>query len=129
MSGELITALLTSGLATAIAAPLGAWLGGKLERRKYLISIEALRAQLDENISTIKSSELDNVRKANDILVESIVQPLKKEIKYLRSDVNKFRKAVEQIPSCPMADSCPVSRELQKQEAADEDGDAHGGKA
>ena len=61
----------------------------------------------------------EDIRKANDILVEGIVTPLKKEINSLRRDVDKFRKAVEKIPSCAHADNCPVSRQLQKLEERD----------
>lgn len=78
-----------------------------------------MRAEVDEKLAGVKSTELDNVRKANDLLVESIVTPLKKEITSLRRDVDKFRKAVEKIPSCSYADNCPVSRQLQKYEDDD----------
>ena len=78
-----------------------------------------MRAEVDEKLAGVKSTELDNVRKANDLLVESIVTPLKKEITSLRRDVDKFRKAVEKIPSCSYAYNCPVSRQLQKYEDDD----------
>ncbi|MBR2881423.1 MAG: hypothetical protein IKB96_03560, partial [Prevotella sp.] len=78
-----------------------------------------LRAEMEEKLSAVKKSELDNVREASQILMENIVKPLKTEIQSLRRDVNKFSKAVEKIPSCPMADKCPVSRELLIAEAVE----------
>ena len=116
MSGDILTILMPFLTAT-VAGPLGAWIGSKLQGAKYKTEIDSLRAEVQNKLAGVKNSELDNVRKANDILVESIVQPLKKEINSLRRDVDKFRKAVEKIPSCSYADNCPVSRQLQKLEA------------
>lgn len=107
-------------LATAIAAPIGAWVGSVLQRQKYRAEIAAMRAEIDQKLAGVKSTELDNVRKASDLLMEAIVTPLKKEITSLRRDVDKFRKAIEKIPSCSYSDSCPVSRQLQKYEADDQ---------
>lgn len=118
MSGE-ITTIIVSTIVAAISAPLGAWVNSKILRQKYDIEIGKLRAEMEEQLSSVKKSELDNVREASHILMDEIVMPLKKEIQSLRKDVDKFRKAVEKIPSCPMADNCPVSRELFVPEAGD----------
>lgn len=120
MSDALTQVVLT--IVAAVAAPLGAWVSSMLLRQKYQAEIEGLRAEVKEKLASVKSTELDNVRKANDLLVESIVTPLKKEISSLRRDVEKFRKAVEKIPSCPMADQCPVSRQLRDSEEGDDAG-------
>ena len=118
MSNELMTIVLPA-LVAAITTPVGAWVGSVLQRQKYQQEIAAMRAEIDAKLAGVKSTELDNVRKANDLLVDSIVTPLKKEITSLRRDVDKFRKAVEKIPSCSYADNCPVSRQLQKYEDDD----------
>jgi len=118
MSGE-ITTIIVSAIVAAISAPLGAWVNSKMLRQKYDIEIGKLRAEMEEKLSAVKKSELDNVREASQILMENIVKPLKTEIQSLRRDVNKFSKAVEKIPSCPMADKCPVSRELLIAEAVE----------
>lgn len=119
MSGE-ITTIIVSAIVAAISAPLGAWVNSKILRQKYDIEIGKLRAEMEEKLSAVKKSELDNVREASQILMENIVKPLKTEIQSLRRDVNKFSKAVEKIPSCPMADKCPVSRELLIAEAVEQ---------
>ncbi len=114
MSTEIILAII------AIAAtPLGGWIGAILMRQKYRVEIEGLKADLEKKLTETRRTELDNVRQGNDILMQQIVEPLRTEIKSLRSDVNKFRKAIEKIPGCPHSSDCPVSREL----LADEKGD------
>lgn len=122
MSGE-ITTIIVSAIVAAVSAPLGAWVNSKVLRQKYDIEIGKLRAEMEEKLSAVKKSELDNVREASQILMENIVKPLKNEIQSLRRDVNKFSKAVEKIPSCPMADKCPVSRELLVAEAVEQSRD------
>ena len=109
--------MILPAMVAAVSAPIGAWVNSKLLKSKYNIEIDNMRAELETKLTDVKNSELDNVRKANDILVESVVNPLTKEIKTLRRDVDKFRKAVEKIPTCAMSDTCPVSRELQRAEA------------
>ena len=118
MSGE-ITTIIVSALVAAVSAPLGAWVNSRVLRQKYRIEIAQLRAEMEDKLAEVKSHELDNVRKASDILMENIVKPLKTEIQSLRRDVSKFRKAVEQIPMCPMAGDCPASRELHRTETDD----------
>jgi hypothetical protein len=111
MSGEIIT-IIISALSAAIAAPIGAWVGRKLERDKYRIELDRLRAEMKDKLAEVKSHELENVRKAADILMESIVPPLKAEIINLRNDVQRLNKAMERIWGCPHIDCCPVKFEL-----------------
>ncbi|MBE6217062.1 MAG: hypothetical protein E7124_03355 [Bacteroidales bacterium] len=118
MSGE-ITTIIVSTLSAAIAAPIGAWVNSKILRQKYDIEIGKLRAEMEEKMSAVRKSELENVRTASEMLMNDIVNPLHSEIQLLRKDVNKFRRAVEKIPSCSHADNCPVSRELFNAEAGD----------
>ena len=104
---------------SAISGSLGAWLGSVLTRDKYKAEIDALRADVASKLSAVENSELDNVRKANQMLVETVVAPLQKEITSLRRNVDKFRKAIEKIPGCPHANECPVSRQLWSDEDID----------
>ena len=105
---------------SATCASLGAWLGSIFTRDKYKAEIAALRAEVAAKMAAVENSELDNVRKANDLLVETVVAPLQKEITSLRRNVEKFRKAIEKIPGCPHAHECPVSRELWGDENNDD---------
>ena len=104
---------------SAISGSLGAWLGSVLTRDKYKAEIDALRADVASKLSAVENSELDNVRKANQMLVETVVEPLQKDITSLRRNVDKFRKAIEKIPGCPHANECPVSRQLWSDEDID----------
>ncbi len=106
---------------TVLSTPLGVWLGSVLTRDKYQEEINKLRAEVAAKLSAVNSNELDNVRKANELLVDTVVTPLKKEMESLRRYVDKFRKAIEKIPSCPHANECPVSRQLSSFEADEDD--------
>ena len=124
MSGEIIT-IIVSALVAAVSGPVGAWVGRKLERAKYRIELETLRAEMNNKLAAVKSNELENVRKAADILMESIVPPLKAEITNLRNDVQRLNKALERIWGCRHIDSCPVKFELlltPQGRGADQDG-------
>ena len=105
---------------STISASLGAWLGSILTRDKYKAEIDALRAEVAAKMSAVENSELDNVRKANQMLVETVVEPLQKEITSLRRNVDKFRKAIEKIPGCPHANECPVARQRWDDEGNDD---------
>lgn len=118
MSGELTT-LIVSGIVACVSAPVGAWVSSKILRQKYNLELGQLRAEMESKLSAVRKSELDNVREASDILMDNVVKPLKTEIQSLRRDVNRFRRAIEKIPSCPVADTCPVSRELLGTEEGD----------
>lgn len=102
-----------------VAVPVTSWLTSKLDKRKYDAEISKLKAEIENMKAEVSSKELDNVRQGADILMQQIVSPLKAELKYLRSDVNKFRKAIEKISGCPLSDNCPVSRELYNTEKGD----------
>ena len=91
-------------------------MSSKILRQKYNLELGQLRAEMESKLSAVRKSELDNVREASDILMDNVVKPLKSEIQSLRRDVNRFRRAIEKIPSCPIADTCPVSRELLVEE-------------
>lgn len=104
MNGEILTTIITS-LMAAIAGPIGAWVGRKLERAKY-------RIELDKFRSEVKAQELDNVRRAANILMESIVPPLQIEIENLRNDLQRLNNVLERIWGCPHIDLCPVRYEL-----------------
>lgn len=93
MTTEVLLALI--GIVTT---PIAGWVGAVLMRKKYKTEIKSLQADVEKKRADNQGVELDNVRQGNEILMEQIVKPLKLELKYLRHDVNKFRKAVEKIP-------------------------------
>lgn len=107
MSTELLLAII--GL---LSAPVASWLSTKLTRRKYDTEIAKLRAEAADARAHANNKELENARLGNEIIMQNIVRPLEAQIKSLRADVNKFRRAIEKIPACPHSVECPVSREL-----------------
>ena len=137
MSGEIITTIVAA-LVAAVSGPIGSWVGRKVERAKYEAEVGKLRAELKDKIAEVKSHELENVRKASDILMESIVPPLQDEINKLRNDVQRLNVALERIWGCPHVERCPVKYELllfptsagERQAGNADGGDSHvdGGK-
>lgn len=111
MSGEIITTIVAA-LVAAVSGPIGSWVGRNVERAKYEAEVGKLRAELKDKIAEVKSHELENVRKASDILMESIVPPLQDEINKLRNDVQRLNVALERIWGCPHVERCPVKYEL-----------------
>ncbi|MDR2131014.1 MAG: hypothetical protein LBP56_07630 [Odoribacteraceae bacterium] len=114
MSAEIWLALIA-----IVAAPAGGALAAVLTRRKYRVEIDNLRADVTRKLADTRGAELANVRQGNEILMQQIVEPLRVEIKSLRNEISRFRRAVERIPACPYSADCPVSRELLSSEKVD----------
>lgn len=81
-----------------------------------LMSLLKLRQTKEQMQEDTRGKELDNEEKASKIVMEYVVEPLKKEMNSLRIEVQRFREAVEKIPTCPMSQECPVNKELKKGE-------------
>lgn len=120
---DFISIITTILACTAITAPIGAWLSSRLTRQKYQAEVDQLKAAVNQALAQSRSVELDNVRKGNELLMETVVAPLKREISGLRRDVKKFSDAIKEIPKCKLADCCPVSGRLREDLAEDSAGD------
>ena len=99
-----------------VSAPVSLWIQNMLLRGKYNAEIEQLRAEIEASKTDTRGDELENVKKAMSILMEQVVEPLKKEINAIRKEVARLRRAVEKVNSCPHAARCPVRDALQKPE-------------
>lgn len=102
-----------------VSAPVGLWIQSLLLRKKYDTELESLRAQVEAAKTDTRGDELDNVKKAMSILMEQVVEPLKKEINAIRKELARLRRAVEKANRCPFADhtnACPVLGELRRAE-------------
>lgn len=84
------------------------------DRRKYLQEVEKLKAEVQSANANVRSSELDNVKKAMQIVMDELVEPLKQEINAIRKELGKLRRAVEKANGCRFTANCPVRSELQK---------------
>lgn len=106
-------------VAAIITAPLSSWLTAKLLRKKYDAEVDSLRAQVEASKVDTRGDELANVKEAMSILMEQVVEPLKKEINAIRKELARLRRAVEKANRCPFADytnACPVLGELRRAE-------------
>ena len=84
----------------------GGWL---FDRRRYRQEVESLRAdnrQKDMNLSKMYVDEFK----------ENIADPLRREVRELRTEITHLRNAIQKINDCPHSDACPVYSELQKQQ-------------
>ena len=91
----------------------------KLLRKKYDAEVDGLRAQVEASKADTRGDELANVKEAMSILMEQVVEPLKKEINAIRKELARLRRAVEKANRCPFADhadACPVLYELRRAE-------------
>lgn len=103
-------------LAAVVTAPLSAWLTAMLLRKKYDAEVEGLRAKVEASKADTRGDELANVKEAMGILMEQVVEPLKKEINAIRKELARLRRAVEKANVCPHVAACPVRAELQRNE-------------
>lgn len=77
-----------------------------IDRRKYIQEVEKLKADVQAAQVNTRGSELDNVQKAMQILMDQIVEPLKQEINAIRKELGKLRRAVEKSNTCRFATDC-----------------------
>ena len=105
---------MTFDLDTIMNTGLSLFTGGALvslltlgSQRKKAKS-EAKHAEEDAEVV-----ELSNADKIVKMQTEYIVEPLKKEISKLRTDVRRLNKAIDRIGDCPHSNDCPVRHQLQ----------------
>ena len=103
-------------IAAIVTAPFSSWLTAKLLRNKYDAEVEGLRAQVEASKADTRGDELENVKNGMSILMEQVVEPLKKEINAIRKELARLRRAVEKVNNCPYVAACPVRIELQRAE-------------
>lgn len=96
-----------------ITAPLAALLTAMFLRSKYRAEVEGLRAEVKKTLADVRGQELDNDKKAIEMIMELVVEPLRKDMKALQNKVDILTNAIEKVNSCPHADNCPVSHELR----------------
>ena len=102
-------------IAAIVTAPFSSWLTAKLLRNKYDAEVEGLRAQVEASKADTRGDELENVKNGMSILMEQVVEPLKKRLmRYVRNWPT--RRAVEKVNNCPHVAACPVRIELQRAE-------------
>lgn len=109
MTTELILALVA-----IVATPITGWLTAKTAKAKYAAELDKMRTEVKQMQSDVRSRELDNDKKAINMIMELVVEPLRRDMKLLQDKLDLFTYAIERIPTCPHADSCPVEYELRR---------------
>ncbi len=112
MSWDIITIIATAAATLLTAVPIGVWVGARMVRTKYQAEIDDLRADVKKKIADAQNQELENVRKAADILVASIVPPLESQINKLNNEVARLNDVLESIWGCPHIAVCPAKHRL-----------------
>lgn len=119
-----MTETILAGLVAIITAPLSALLTAIFLRSKHNAEVEKLRAEVKQTLADVRGQELDNDKKAIQLIMELVVEPLRADMLRLQNKVDTLTNAIEKINSCPHADNCPVSHELRHPKK-DNVGDAH----
>jgi len=74
---------------------------------------EKARAEADRAKADAETVRITNTEQATRILIDNIVEPLKKELNATRREMARLRKALNQANACDHNDNCPVLRELR----------------
>ena len=94
-----------------LSVVLNAVLGGGL-----IVSLVTLRS-VRKAAAESKKAELENAEQAARIVMESIAEPIRKELKHVSSELSRFRRAVEKGYTCKYHVNCPILAELQREES------------
>lgn len=119
---------ITATLVAIVSAPLSALLTAVFLRTKHNAEVDKLRAEVKQTLADVRGRELDNDKKAIEMIMELVVEPLRKDMLVLQEKVDTLTNAIEKINSCPHADNCPVSHELRHpKKGSAHRGEPHGG--
>lgn len=110
----MLTTEIILALIAIVAAPLSAWLSAKTAKGKYAAEVDGLRAEVKKTLSEVRGRELDNDKKAIEMIMELVVEPLRRDMKSLQRKLDRFTNAIEKINTCPHAEHCPVEHELRR---------------
>lgn len=109
-----MTETILAAVVAIITAPLSALLTAILLRSKHNAEVDKLRAEVKQTLADVRGRELDNDKKAIEMIMELVVEPLRKDMVQLQEKVDTLTNAIEKVNSCPHADNCPVSHELRR---------------
>lgn len=121
-----MTETILAAIVAVITAPLSALLTAVFLRSKHKAEVDQLRADVQKTLSDVRGHELDNDKKAIEMIMELVVEPLRKDMLQLQEKVDILTNAIEKVNSCPHADNCPVSHELRRTKESG-GGKPHGG--
>lgn len=105
---ELLNWILGGGFVTTLIALLTL----KSTALKARAEAEKARAEAERAKADAETVRITNAEQATRILVENIVEPLKKEFNATRREMARLRKALDKANTCTHRDECPVLYEL-----------------
>lgn len=109
-----MTETILATIVAIITAPLSALLTAVFLRSKHNAEVDKLRAEVKHTLADVRGRELDNDKKAIEMIMELVVEPLRRDMLQLQEKVDTLTNAIEKVNSCPHADNCPVSHELRR---------------
>lgn len=80
-----------------ILAPLGSLLTWYVSRGQSKKELDRLQAEIEGLKKTNTGVDISNIKATAEILTENVVKPLEKELKSVRRELSKFRKAIEKV--------------------------------
>lgn len=101
---EMLNLIFGGGLIATLVALL------TIKQTMQKAKAEAERAKADA-----ETVRIDNAEHATRILIENIVEPLKKELNATRREMARLRKALDHANACEYHSTCPVLYELRDQ--------------
>lgn len=87
-------------------------------------TVREARAKAEKATAEAETVRIDNTERATRILMDNIVEPLKKELSATRREMARLRKALDGANDCEHRAGCPVLHELR--EFPKPDGDESG---
>ena len=76
-------------------------------------TVREARAKAEKATAEAETVRIDNTEHATRILIENIVEPLKKELGATRREMARLRKAIDGANDCQYRSDCPVLYELR----------------
>lgn len=89
-------------------------------------TVRRARAEAEKAKADAETVHIDNAEHATRILIDNIVEPLKKELSATRREMARLRKAIDGANDCQHRAVCPVLHELRELPKPDADADDGG---
>lgn len=96
-----MTTIDLTAIILALITMVSGWVGWWLDRRRHRQEVEGLKA--DNRMKDLELAE----KYVNDF-IETIADPLRKDVRNLKDEVNRLKDAIEKVNDCPYRDNCPV---------------------
>ncbi len=89
-------------------------------------SVRKAKAEAERARADAETVHIDNAEHATRILIDNIVEPLKKELNATRREMARLRKAIDGANGCEHRRDCPVLYGMRELSESDGDGDDGG---